>query len=129
MPRPPLPIGSHGTIGTQKDSDGTWRAFARFRFFDGQTRQIERSGSTKRQAIKRLKDRIKELQGSKARLTVDSKFRDVADLWLAKVAKRRAATTHNTYRLTLKNVVLDRIGDLRLREVDVPAPRRFLRGA
>ncbi|TDD47724.1 tyrosine-type recombinase/integrase [Saccharopolyspora elongata] len=68
---------------------------------------------------------IEQLQKSRARLTVDFRFRDVAEVWLGKVAQRRAATTRDTYEQTLKSVVLDRIGDLRLREISIPVLEEF----
>ncbi|MEV0701159.1 hypothetical protein AB0I53_25080 [Saccharopolyspora sp. NPDC050389] len=105
MARPPLEIGSHGKIRTYHEETVHWRAVAQVRLFDGKSRQIERSGPAERKAIKRLQSAIKGLLDSKARLTVDSTFREVADRWLDKVKKRRAATTYNTYRLTLKNLV------------------------
>jgi integrase len=125
MPRPPLPIGSHGKIGTSKQSDGTWRTFTRFRFFDGQTRQIERSGSTEKRAVERLESAIEQLQKTRARLTVDFKFREVAAIWLGKIAKHRTETTHGSYKQTLNSRVLDRIGDLRLREISVLVLEEF----
>ncbi|WP_101376414.1 hypothetical protein [Saccharopolyspora spinosa] len=64
-----------------------------------------------------MESAIGQLQKARARLTVDFKFREVAAVWLGKVAKRRADTTHGSYEQTLKSVVLDRIGELHLREI------------
>ncbi|MEV6231198.1 hypothetical protein AB0L88_25400 [Saccharopolyspora shandongensis] len=105
--------------------DVAWRARTRFRAFDGKTWLVERSGPTEKRAVERLESAIEQLQKSQARLTVDFRFRDVAEVWLGKVAQRRAATTRDTYEQTLKSVVLDRIGDLRLREISVPVLEEF----
>lgn len=41
MARPPLPIGTFGTITTKEVRPGVYRARTRFRDFDGVTREIE----------------------------------------------------------------------------------------
>ncbi|WP_010694370.1 hypothetical protein [Saccharopolyspora spinosa] len=51
-----------------------------------------------------MESAIGQLQKARARLTVDFKFREVAAVWLGKVAKRRADTTHGSYEQTLKSV-------------------------
>ncbi|MCI2422938.1 site-specific integrase [Saccharopolyspora sp. K220] len=126
MARPPLQISSHGKINTTRLDDVTWRARTRFRAFDGKTRLVERSGPTEEKAVERLESAIEQLQKARARLTVDFKFRDVAEVWLGKIARHRADTTYDTYEQTLKSVVLDRIGDLRLREISVPVLEEFV---
>jgi hypothetical protein len=45
MARPPLPIGTYGSIGTERIGAG-YRAFTRFRDHDGVTRKVERNGAT-----------------------------------------------------------------------------------
>ncbi|TDD48996.1 site-specific integrase [Saccharopolyspora elongata] len=125
MGRPPLQIGTRGKINTTRLDDVAWRARTRFRAFDGKTRLVERSGQTEKRAVERLESAIEQLQKSRTRLTVDFKFRDVAEVWLGKVAQRRAEMTRDTYEQTLKSVVLDRIGDLRLREISIPDLEEF----
>ena len=39
MARPPLPLGTWGTITTEKIRDGSYRALTRFRDTDGNTRR------------------------------------------------------------------------------------------
>jgi hypothetical protein len=46
MGRPPLPIGTYGSIRYYRTSTG-WRATTNFRDFDGRTRPVERKGNTK----------------------------------------------------------------------------------
>ncbi|WP_372495474.1 hypothetical protein [Saccharopolyspora soli] len=48
-------------------------------------------------------------------MTNNSKFREFAAIWLDKIKARRADSTHATYQHNLNKIVLDRIGDLRLR--------------
>lgn len=136
MARPPLQVGTHGAIRTYGWIDGrwlaksslpdgarpdTWRAVTNFRYANGKTKPIERSGSTEAKAKRALRDALAKLTERKSTLTSQSKFRDVATAWLEQVKKNpeRADTTHDRYHATLKNLVLDRIGDLRLPELTI----------
>ena len=65
-----------------------------------------------------------------ATITRDSKFREVAALWLVELEKDadrnfRLWGTVDTYRNRLEFVVLPALGDLRLREVSVPIVDRL----
>ena len=44
MARPPLPLGTWGTITTEKIRDGSYRALTRFRDTDGNTRRVTATG-------------------------------------------------------------------------------------
>ncbi|GAA1842016.1 hypothetical protein GCM10009772_19630 [Pseudonocardia alni subsp. carboxydivorans] len=60
--RPPLPMGTHGSIEVVRragDITGSYVAMCRFRDFDGRTRLIERSGATKAAASRALQDEIR----------------------------------------------------------------------
>ena len=61
MPRPPLQVGTWGKISRDQVQPGAWRAMARFRDFDGATRQVEARGATganaERQLISAMTDR------------------------------------------------------------------------
>src|SRR2546430_2108479 len=99
MARPPLPIGTWGEIRTYYRDDGRWRpedrlleglspkawkACAQFRDFDGKTRQVERTGSTKAKAIRTLRDDLKDRAGNNTiTLTASSRIRHAAKLYLA----------------------------------------------
>jgi hypothetical protein len=62
MARPPLAMGTHGSISVTKPA-GTrsWVARCRFRDFDGVTRSLERHGPTKTKALTGLQDEIRSL--------------------------------------------------------------------
>lgn len=47
MARPPLPLGTWGTITTEKIRDGNYRALTRFRDSDGSTRRVTATGPSK----------------------------------------------------------------------------------
>jgi integrase len=132
MARPPLPIGSWGEIRTYYRHDGRWRpentlpahltptawkACAQFRDFDGKTRQVERTGSTKAKATRALHDHLKDRAGNHtATLTASSRVRHAATLYLDEVRRHRAGTTYDRYEGRIRNYILPRMGELLLRE-------------
>lgn len=131
MGRPPMAIGTHGNIRfSQTQTD--YRARAQFRGFDGQVREIERSGKSKAKAERELKLAInQEIQTpSGGEITAKTKFRDAADRWFVWQEQREAAGerspgTIGNYRSMLKNHVLPALGELRLYEVTVPRLDQF----
>ena len=79
MPRPPLPIGTYGSIRVEKITSG-YRAFTRFRDHDGMTRKVERNGPTESAVKNRLHEHLRDRaqQGPTDGLTGDSRFRVAA---------------------------------------------------
>lgn len=127
MPRPPLPIGTYGTIGVFPVAAGRFRAVAKFRDMDGVTRKVGRAGTTAAAAKNRLREHFRDRaqQGPATGLNSDSRFRVIADEWMESVDQlaaqgSRSPSTAQIYRLTLVTHVLPAIGELRLREVTVP---------
>jgi integrase len=132
VPRPPLPIGTYGSIGAETTAGG-WRAFARFRDHDGVTRKVERNGPTEATAKNRLREHLRDRaqQGPADGLNGDSRFRVAAAEWMATIEQlaargARSPDTARVYRLTLDGHVLPGIGELRLREVTVPRLDRLI---
>ncbi len=60
MPRPPMPIGTYGSISVTEPSPGTFRARCRYRDFDGKVYPVERYGPSREQAVNRLKEAIRD---------------------------------------------------------------------
>jgi len=56
MARPPLPLGTWGTITTEKVRDGSYRALTRFCDHDGNTRRVTATGPSKAAAERALRD-------------------------------------------------------------------------
>lgn len=132
MPRPPLPIGTYGSISVETIGDG-FRAFCRFRDLDGVTRKVERNGPTEAKAKNRLREALRDRaqQGPTSGLNGDSRFRVAAEEWIAGVdllvtQGERSPNTAQIYRLTLDSHVLPAVGELRLREVTVPRLDRVI---
>jgi hypothetical protein len=131
MGRPPMAVGTYGTIRFTK-LPGGYRAKARFRGYDGVIRDIGRTGASKAKAERELKLAItQELQTpSGGEISAKTRFRDVAEKWLAWQERRvamgeRATGTLDNYRSMLRNHVLPALGELRLSEVTVPRLDRF----
>ncbi|TCK21380.1 tyrosine-type recombinase/integrase [Pseudonocardia endophytica] len=140
MARPPLAMGTHGSISIKRrtTSDGVARgsfvARCRFRDYDGVTRWLERSGSTKAAASRSIQDEIRSRTGSpSAPLRPSDTFERAAETWLRKLDAQvadgtRAVTTADTYRQRLRSVVLPAMGQWRLYECTVPNVDAFFSG-
>ncbi|WP_307831944.1 tyrosine-type recombinase/integrase [Prauserella cavernicola] len=109
-----------------------YRAKARYRGYDGVTRDLSRTGPSKAKAERVLKLAIAQaLQTpSGGDITARSRFVEVADRWLAWQERRvadgeRAPGTLDNYRSMLANHVLPAFGELRMHEMTVPRLDRF----
>src|SRR4051794_13991616 len=98
MSRPPLPLGSWGSISTsveRTDDKGrpvAYRAKAKFRDHDGHVRPVSAFGKTKtaaeRALLKKLQDRARTKQSGE--LTAMHKISHLIDLWEKKFEERIA---------------------------------------
>ncbi|GLZ31421.1 phage integrase [Lentzea sp. NBRC 105346] len=131
MGRPPLDIGTYGAIRCYETESG-WRATTKFRDFDGVTRPVERWGKTKSAAERSLKKALAERLGpSGGTLKAESRFKEAAELWFgsfkaAADAGTRSPGSVDTYRSILDRYVLKSLGELRIREANVPRVDAFL---
>lgn len=135
MARPPLAMGTHGSISVkQRPTCTSWVARCRFRDFDGVTRPLERAGRSKTAARAALQDAIRARQGTpSAPLRPHHTFERAAELWMLKLhaqvaEKTRAKTSVDTYEQRLRSVVLPAMGQWRLQECTVPMVDMFFRG-
>jgi integrase len=133
--RPPLKPGTYGKISTRKE-DGGWRAEARFCARNGKVVRVRRWRPSEPKAIAALKDRMLELstEALGGRITPDSRFREVAQMWMAELEELAAAGefSHNSlqsYRGQLKNRALPALGELQMRELDVAVTEETVKRA
>ena len=85
MVRPSLPIGAWGEINFTTKS-GKPAAFARFRDYDGNTRQVLRTGATRAKAKTALLEALAERsRPSLGDITRDTKLRELADIYEAEM--------------------------------------------
>lgn len=135
MSRPPLPVGTHGKIKVTAKPGGGYVARTKFRDYDGVTRPVERSGKTQTAAtnalMEALRDRSAAAGGS---VTADTKFREVADLWLAEIRSSvdegdMSPNSFDLYERQLRNYVRPALGELTVREVNTPRVDALLKAA
>lgn len=119
MARPPLPLGTWGTITTEKIRDGSYRALTRFRDTDGNTRRVTATGPSKAAAERALRDVLGTRTAPAGELlTAETRLVDLANLWITglEAEGRIEQSTINEYRRVLDNLVLPSVGGLKLRE-------------
>jgi integrase len=128
--RPPLPLGTPGSISVAQESPGSWVARCRFRDHDGVTRRMWKKGPSKTAARSALHEAITDRQrGGTSRtgeLTPASRFSDAAAIYLAKIERKREDSTHALYVFHLEGTILPALGALRLRECTVARLDAFL---
>ena len=129
MARPPLPLGTWGTIKTEKLREGSYRALTRFRDHDGLTRRVTATGTTKASAERALRDALGARTAPAGELiTAETRLLDLANLWITGLESegRIEQSTINEYRRVLDNLVLPAVGALKLREATTGRLDRFL---
>lgn len=132
MPRPRLPIGTFGDFSYRPLASGHILARARYRDWDGLTRQVQASGSSQKSAELALKEKLSEralFQPGSAELTADSSFKQLADYWLADVDLNPdlAEGTRQLYRWNMEHLVLPHFANLSLREIGVARCDQFIK--
>jgi integrase len=128
MGRPPLPVGTFGRIRFEVLGRHRVQAGASFRDLDGRRRYVVRNGPTRAQAERRLREALRDRStASSPPVPADSRLSAMAALWLADVDDSElAAGIKRLYRFVVNAYVLPGLGELRLREVTVPAIDRLL---
>src|SRR4051794_27793691 len=128
MGRPPLELGTYGTIRFYTTDTG-YRACTKARGFDGRTRAVERHGTTKAAAERALKAALRDRAGEQAHgeITGGSRVSTLAEAWYAALADL-SPITMQAYRDRLDRQILPRLGQLRIRELSVGTLDRHLRG-
>lgn len=130
--RPRLPISTFGTIATEQLSPGVFRALARYRDWDGQTRKVSATGPSRNAARSALKiDLATRLQagGIGDALNASSPFPMLAAAWMEDVMLDvdRTQGTKETYQRELRVLVLPFFKNFTVREVTVGRIEKFLK--
>lgn len=129
MARPPLPVGTWGNIRTEQLGPNRYCARARFRDYDGKTRDVEATGTTRAAAIRALKEKLRDrVAPNDDEITRETYVNTLADLWIEEITAEERVTpqTINNYKTSLK-LILPALGSLRLREAGVGRLDKFLR--
>lgn len=132
MGRPPLPVGTWGAVRTERVPGG-YRARARFRDYDGRTRDIERTRPTAGAARNALTEALAERSAAAGDdLTGSTRLSTAAAVWLAEKQGERdagqlAVATVRRYGEVLTDHVEPALGQLMLSECTVTRVDRFLK--
>jgi integrase len=127
--RPPLTVGTWGSISTMRMPNGQWRARGRYRDYDGTVTQIARFRPTKTEAVSALKLAITQRQDPTASaVTGHMRVKALIEVYLEDVAARPslAPSSRERYAKLAVDLIRPGIGDLQVREITVPAINRFL---
>ncbi|MFY1632393.1 tyrosine-type recombinase/integrase [Solwaraspora sp. WMMB335] len=130
MARPELPIGTWGKIRTEKLGPNRYRARARFRDYDGKTRDIEATDTTGPAAERALKVKLRDrTTPNDDEITRETRISRLAELWVEEITaeERIAPQTIHRYQTSLRASILPALGGLRIREASVGRLDRFLR--
>lgn len=130
MGRPALPVGSWGKVHRTELSPGRWEATARFRDYDGKTREVSARGATGAAAERALVASLsKRVYQPDSEINANTRVSELAAMWLEEIEGEgtRTASTLNNYRGIIESIVVPALGDLRLRELTVSRADRFLK--
>jgi integrase len=130
MARPPLPVGTWGTIRTEKLGPNRYCARARFRDYDGKTRDVEATGTTGPAAVRALKEKLRDrVAPNDDEITRETHISTLANLWIEEITEEERVTpqTINRYESVVRTAVVPSLGNLRIREASVGRLDKFLR--
>jgi integrase len=126
MARPPLPVGTNGTIRVYRLGPQRFRARTQVRDHDGVIRDVERTGRSKAAAEALLKEALRDRgrAGRDGEITGESTVRALGELWLAEIDRsvklgKRSPTTAAQYRYRFERHIRAGLGALRVRELTV----------
>jgi len=130
MPRPRLPVGTHGEIRCYRLPNGKHRAITNYRDYDGVLRPVERVGTSETNAKNNLRaalrDRARAVAGEE--VTDRTKISAVAAMWLRELDESsKALRTKRTYRESWERDLVEAVGELTVRELTVATAERVLR--
>jgi integrase len=130
MARPVLPIGTWGKIRTEKLDSNRFRARTRFRDYDGTTRDIEATDTTRPAAVRALKVKLRDrTTPTDDEINRETRISKLAELWIEEITAEERLTpqTIQRYQTSLNTAVVPALGNLRVRETSVGRLDRFLR--
>lgn len=131
MARPELPIGTWGKIRTEKLGPNRFCARARFRDYDGKTRDIEATDTTGPAAVRALKVKLRDrTTPNEDEITRETRISTLSERWIDEITaeERLAPQTIHRYQTSLRTAILPALGNLRIREASVGRLDKFLRG-
>jgi hypothetical protein len=130
VPRPELPLGTWGQIRREQVGPQRFRARARFRDYDGVTRDVEAWGNTGAAAERALRVKLRDRSTpNNDEITADMRIGRLGELWLDEIIAedRIAPQTLGRYETSFRTAIRPALGNLRLREATVSRLDRFFK--
>lgn len=85
MARPRTPIGTYGTISIRRQPSGRYAARTRYRDWDGKSREVQSTATTRPAAERALKKKLADrslFHPGFTGMSADSAFTALVDYWL-----------------------------------------------
>ena len=132
MVRPRTPIGTYGTIAVRRQPSGRYVARTRYRDWDGKSRHVQTTATTRPAAERELKKKLAErslFHPGFTGMSADSVFPALVDYWLEdmELEDRLSRTTRQLYERNMRTLVLPFFQDVTLREIGVARCDYFLK--
>ncbi|MCL2780650.1 MAG: site-specific integrase [Actinomycetia bacterium] len=132
MARPRTVIGTFGDFSYVDTTGGRVKARVRFRDDDGQLRQVQATGTSRKAAERELKAKLAKrarYAGGVGELSADSPFMRLVEVWLADLdlEGKIAPSTRSLYEWNMRKLVLPAFEHFTLREVTVSRVDRFIK--
>ncbi len=124
-----IPRGKRGNIVVKQQPDGAWLARVQIRDIDGRVRSIRVRERTKGAATRMIERRLGErVDPTMTGVTADMTFETLAEVWIQhrrdhgklRTKGRLAPQTLATYSAEIKHVIIPAIGQVRVKEANVP---------
>lgn len=132
MGGPRTPIGTFGVIATSAQPSGNHIAKTRYRDWDGKSRLVQATGSSRSAAERKLKQKLSERslrQPGFNGMSADSPSPELVAYWLEdmEIEDRLSRTTRNLYERAMRSLVLPAFKELTLRAIGVARCDYFLK--
>ena len=132
MARPRTPIGTYGTISIRRQPSGRYAARTRYRDWDGKSREVQSTATTRPAAERALKKKLADrslFHPGFTGMSADSAFTALVDYWLEdmELEDRLSRTTRQLYERNMRTLVLPFFQDVTLREIGVARCDYFLK--
>src|SRR5690349_12907674 len=99
MARPELPLGTWGKIRTEKLGPNRFCARARFRDYDGRTRDIEAAGATGPAAIRALTVKLRDrTTPNDDEITRETRISTLAEKWMDEITEEQRLLPQTIHR-------------------------------
>lgn len=129
MSRYPLPLGTWGSIRTDKATSKSWRARTHYRDLDGKVRKVEARGPSAAAARRNLQIKLQNRQTPRNGIvSPTSRVKELAEVFLMELDRSdKAARTKDKYSHTTRKYIAPGLGSIRFGEASSGVIDYFIR--